>query len=464
MNIYRKNKGLMNKIHWKRVIPALAVLLLLAGGGSYFLLNDTSGGDKNLTASATGGSAADSAAQSADDPDIQFPPEADPALASASDAGEAVADETGPKVYQSVIDSGDTLGNILQAWLSPGEINSLVTSCKGVYAMNRIRQGQPYAVHTDSGEFVKFEYEIDNDTRLVVAKTETGFEAGKEEIEYDIVLHRVEGNIASSLFNAMLDAGENAQLAVNLADVFAWEINFIRDLREGDSFTLLAEKRYRDGEFKGYGKLLAANFVNQGTSYEAFLFTDADGNSQYFNAEGDSLRRAFLKAPLSFTRISSGFSNRRLHPVLLDWRSHPAIDYAAPTGTPVKAVGKGTVIFKGYTKAAGYHVKIQHLNKYETMYLHLSAFAKGLQKGSKVSQGQVIGFVGQTGYATGPHLDFRMKKNGTFVNPLKELSPRDNPVTKKEMPRYLAQQEVYRQFLENRRNLAEYSRKMIGEL
>jgi murein DD-endopeptidase MepM/ murein hydrolase activator NlpD len=260
----------------------------------------------------------------------------------------------------------------------------------------------------------------------------------------------------------MTENGEKAQLAASLADVFAWEINFIRDLRVGDNFTLLVEKRYRKGEFKDYGRILAAYFTNQGVVYEAFLFTDNAGQSHYFNGKGESLRRAFLKAPLAYDRISSGYTSRRLHPVLLDWRTHPAIDYAAPVGTPVKCVGKGVVIYTGYDKASGNIVKISHMNKYETSYLHLSAFAKGLRKGSAVAQGQVIGFVGQTGYATGPHLDFRMKKNGGYVNPLKEISPRSNPVNSAEKTHFAAIQETCRDFLEERRKLAEYSRLLIN--
>lgn len=363
-----------------------------------------------------------------------------------------------------VVGQGDTVGGILQAWLTSQEIAALDNACKNVHPLSRIKQGQAYIVHSQDGNFVSFEYEIDNDSRLLVMLGAEGFNAEKLEIEYEIRLHRVDGEIKSSLFQAMSEAGEKPALAVQLANVFAWEINFIRDIRGGDSFSLLVEKRYRDGEFKDYGKLLAASFISQSDKYEAFLFRDDDGNSQYFSRDGQSMRRAFLKAPLSYTRISSGYTNRRLHPVTMNWKAHPAIDYAAPIGTPVKSVGKGKITFMGYSKSAGNYVAVEHMNGYQTMYLHLNGFAKGLGKGSKVAQGQVIGFVGKTGYATGPHLDFRMKKDGGYVNPLVVLSPRETPVSKGEMQAYLDQVEIFLAFLEDRRNLAEYSRAMLTNI
>lgn len=376
----------------------------------------------------------------------------------------AAEDKLEPSSTCGAISRGDSVGSLLQAWLSPADIHAISEQAKGVYALNRVRVGQPYSVCTLGEKFLSFNYEINSDSTLVIRANDAGgYDVFKEDIQYDIVLHRVEGSIENNLFQSMIDLGETPSLAMSLANVFAWEVNFIRDIRAGDSFGLLVEKRYRDGEFKDYGKLLAATFTNQGTKYEAFAFTDKDGHTQYFNSSGESIRRAFLKAPLAFNRISSGFTNRRLHPVTMTWKAHPAIDYAAPTGTPVKAIGKGTVTFVGADNAAGKHIKVKHLNNYETMYLHLSAYAKGLKKGQKVAQGQVIGFVGKTGYATGPHLDFRMKKNGNYVNPLRELSPRDTPVTPSEMPLYTAQVELFRDFFAGKRDLAEYSRELLAK-
>ena len=366
-------------------------------------------------------------------------------------------EEEEPGVHRGVVSQGDTAGVLLQEWLPMEDVHSLVDACKNVYSLTRIRAGQPYMVYRDGEDFSRFEYEIDDDRRLVVCREDSRWVATVEDIHYDILLEKVEGTIDSSMFESMSDIGESPVLAVRLADVFAWEINFIRDIQPGDSFRVLLEKRYRDGEFKGYGKMLGAEFVNKGSKYEAFLFKDSFGNAAYFNAAGDSLKRAFLKAPLSFTRISSRFNLRRMHPVFHTVRAHPAVDYAAPTGTPVKAIGSGTVTFRGWGKGAGNYISLKHANGYESMYLHLSGFAKKLKKGGRVRQGEVIGYVGSTGYSTGPHLDFRMKKNGQFVNPEKILSPRDESVPAKMLAKYKAERDLCRLYMEGKKALTDYT-------
>ncbi len=352
--------------------------------------------------------------------------------------GEPAVAEASPVVVFETVQQGETAGGILQPYLSEGQIQAMADACEACFPLRRLRVGKPYEITIDKGEFVKFVYEIDADKKLIVETDGGAFTARLETIVYDVAVKLVEGTITSHLFQAVSDAGEEPVLAITLAEIFAWEINFIRDIHPGDSFRLLVEKRYRDGEFKGYGRILAASFTNQNVPFEAFGFRDAEGFPHYYNAKGESVKRAFLKAPLSFTRISSTFSPKRLHPILNVWRAHPGVDYAAPTGTPVKAVGGGTVTFKGSGKGAGNYIAIRHNNQYETMYLHLSRFAKGLEKGKKVAQGEVIGFVGSTGYATGPHLDFRMKKDGVYINPLTIASPRTDPVGKKDMAEFTA--------------------------
>jgi murein DD-endopeptidase MepM/ murein hydrolase activator NlpD len=337
------------------------------------------------------------------------------------------------------------------------DVHTMVTACEGVYSLGKLRAGQPYIVHENENGFARFEYEIDGDQRLIVTREDGNFAASLEKIEYEIRLERIEAEIDSSLFLTMSKLGESATLAVRIADIFAWEINFIRDVQPGDSFALLVEKRYRDGEFSGYGKLLAAEFINQQSKYEAYSFPDADGVSMYYNAAGDSVKRAFLKAPLSFTRISSQFNLKRVHPIFKEVRPHPAIDYAAPAGTPVKAIGNGVVTFRGWGKGAGNYIVLRHFNGYESMYLHLQGFAKGLAKGGKVQQGDVIGYVGSTGYSTGPHLDFRMKQNGKYVNPNALMTPRAEPVDKKNIATFKAQRDEYREYMTGRKDLAEYS-------
>jgi murein DD-endopeptidase MepM/ murein hydrolase activator NlpD len=337
----------------------------------------------------------------------------------------------------------------------------MVEASKKVYPLARLRAGQPYAVHKENGVFARFEYEIDGDSRLTVTRESTGesarWSARVEKIEYEVRLVKVEGEITSSLFETMAGLDENASLAVRLAEVFAWEINFIRDIQPGDSFRVLVEKRYRDGELKGYGAMPVAEFVNKKSKFEAYRFEDSFGNITYFNASGDSLKRAFLKAPLSFTRISSHFNLRRMHPIFQTVRPHPAVDYAAPKGTPVKAIGGGQVVFSGFNKGAGNYITLKHGNGYESMYLHLNGFAKNLKKGRRVRQGEIIGYVGSTGYSTGPHLDFRMKKNGQFVNPEKILSPRDESVPPKRLAVFKAERDTWRRYLEGEIALTEYS-------
>lgn len=383
------------------------------------------------------------------DPGIVLPPE------------DAPPDED-PNLVQGEIAAGDTAGALLQEWLGQSEIHAMAEACKNIYPLGRLRAGQPYSVHLEDGRFMRFEYEADSDRKLIVVREQDGenacWLARLEKIAYDIRLVRVEGEITSSLFEAMAAAGETPALAVRLAEIYAWEINFIRDIQVGDRFCLLVEKRYRDGEFKGYGTMPVAEFVNRNSKFEAYIYTDSFGNNSYFNAAGDSLKRAFLKAPLSYTRISSRFNLRRLHPIHKTVRPHPAVDYAAPTGTPVKAVGSGEVTFRGFNKGAGNYITVKHANGYESMYLHLSGFAKTLKKGNKVRQGEVIGYVGNTGYSTGPHLDFRMKKNGQFLNPEKVLSPRDESVPAKRLNAFKSSRDKWRNYLRGEIALSEYSR------
>jgi murein DD-endopeptidase MepM/ murein hydrolase activator NlpD len=196
---------------------------------------------------------------------------------------------------------------------------------------------------------------------------------------------------------------------------------------------VLVEKRYRDGRFWGYGKIQAAFFTNQGTLFKAFLYQDSNGEYGYYDEQGKSLQKSFLKAPLAFSHISSKFTRKRLHPILKEYRPHPGVDYAAPEGTPIKTVGDGTITHIGYNKGMGNYINVRHPNGYITEYNHMCKFAKGMKRQKQVSQGDVIGYVGMTGYATGPHLDFRMKKNGRLVDPLKHKSPPAKPVASDEM-------------------------------
>jgi murein DD-endopeptidase MepM/ murein hydrolase activator NlpD len=337
------------------------------------------------------------------------------------------------EIIKGTVAQGDTATGILGDYFTAGEIYELSKLCKSVFPLSRLSAGQAYRLCLSDDDFERFEYDIDHDEQLIITREAEDFSVQKVPIPYTTEAVGVRGKIETSLFEAVTSTGESDVLAMNLADIFAWDIDFILDIRQGDSFQALVEKRYREGQPAGYGRILAAEFTNQGETFQAFLYQDGDRRADYFDAEGQSLRKAFLKAPLSFSRISSGFTMRRFHPITKTWKSHPAIDYAAPPGTPIKSVGDGIITKKGYTRGNGNYIKIRHNSSYETLYLHMKGFARGIAQGKRVAQGQTIGYVGSTGLATGPHLCFRMRKNGAPVNPQRVKAPSVKPVSKENL-------------------------------
>jgi murein DD-endopeptidase MepM/ murein hydrolase activator NlpD len=332
--------------------------------------------------------------------------------------------------HQGTVKKGETISSLLGQWLTPQEIFILERQSKEIFALSKIREGRPYLVRTRDGVFHSFEYEIDRQERLVARAQTSGFSLVREPIAYQVETVVVCGTITSNLFAAADESGEAPELAMTLVDIFGWDVDFALDLRSGDTFKVILEKRYRDGALAGYGKVLAAELVNQGKTYQGFVFQNKDGELEYYDAKGRSLRRTFLKTPIDYGRISSGFSWNRFHPIKKEWCPHPAIDYAAPVGTPVRTVGDGTVAEAARNGASGRFLRIRHNSVYETAYGHLSRYARGIRKGAKVHQGQVIGYVGNTGMSTGPHLDFRMKRNGRYVNPRRVIAPASAPVPK----------------------------------
>ena len=330
----------------------------------------------------------------------------------------------------------DTLYSILNDnGITPKEISHLITDCKKTYDLNRVQPESSLELEIDTtGRIVKsLKYQIDEETLLSVQRSGDGFTAKKERIEYETKLTVQNGEISNSLFEAVVDAGLSPKMAINMGDIFAWDIDFNVDLRKEDRFTILFEKKYRDEKFVKDGQILCAQFINQGKTFWAVFFEDKDHHVDYYDLNGASLRKQFLKSPLRYTYISSGYSKRRLHPILKIYRPHLGIDYAAPVGTPVVAVGDGKIIFAGRKGGYGKFIKIRHNSTYTTMYGHLSRFAAGIKRNRYVKQGQLIGYVGSTGLSTGPHLDFRLLKNGKFVNPLTSNPPSANPVRKRYM-------------------------------
>lgn len=386
--------------------------------------------------------------------DSQSAPEPGPAA-----SAEPKEPETAPgeAVTHGVVEKGDTIAKVLGEVADEG-VSQYVNAARRVFPLRSFREGQPYVVVADpeTGRVKRFEYEIDSRRRLVVEGAEAP-EARVEPIEYVTLLSTAEGVIDDNLFQAVADIGESPQLALRLAELFGAEINFIRDLQEGDSFRILVEKRYREGEYKGYGRTLAASFTNKGKTFEAFLFRDGQKRAQHYNSKGENLHKTLLQAPLAFTRLTSRFTRSRLHPVLGTRRAHLGMDYAAPTGTPVKAVGDGVVLKRGWAGDYGNQIVIRHSAGLESMYAHLSGYARGLKQGQRVRQGQVIGFVGSTGLSTGPHLDFRLRQNGAFINPAKAINPRGEPVSPQNRAEFGKTVAKARDYLEGRRPLADYS-------
>ncbi|NCO51491.1 MAG: peptidoglycan DD-metalloendopeptidase family protein [Deltaproteobacteria bacterium] len=350
----------------------------------------------------------------------------------------------------ALVASGDTLTSLLGEFFTPQEIQIISQQSKNVFPVSAICAGQPYKICTTDKRFEQFIYEIDAEEQLIIRRDADSFQVERAPIVYDVQTELVRGQIDSSLFEAVTKLGESSELAMTLANIFAWDIDFVRDLRQGDSFSVLVEKRYREGKQTGYGKVLAADFRNNGELYRAFYFRDAEGVGSYYDEAGNSLRKAFLKAPLEFSRISSGYTNKRFHPITKSWKAHPAIDYAAAKGTPIKTVGDGTILRIGYTSGNGNFIEVRHNGGYKTMYLHMSRFAKGMSRGKRLSQGQVIGYVGSTGLATGPHLCFRMKRNDAPVNPYKVKAPAAKPVSTASMPLFQQQVAALRRELDRR--------------
>lgn len=301
------------------------------------------------------------------------------------------------------------------------ELFSITEASASVHNLKRIRTRRPYTIRLDQDDSVRsLSYSIDDDSVLSVSRDqEGGFTAKKLDVPYEKRIRHLGGVIEDNLVSSL----DDLLLALSLSDVFAWDIDFNTDLRNGDRFRIVAEALYLDGEFRKFGRILSAEFVNNKTTYRAYWF-ERNGVSGYYDDDGKSLRRAFLKAPLSFRRISSGYTNRRYHPILRRYRPHLGVDYAAPAGTPVSAPAAGTVVSRGYKGQNGRQIVIRHANGYRTYYGHLRSYAKGTKRGAKVNQGQVIGYVGSSGLSTGPHLDYRIKRNGKYINPLKLKAPR----------------------------------------
>lgn len=372
----------------------------------------------------------------------------------AGTAGVDIALARDTDVIDAVVPRNATLESLLRGHqVSAGLTSSVVEAVGSVFNPRELRANRPYQlVRSLDGLFREFRYEIDAD-RLLRVVTRAGA-TGEPRFDVEVVAIPKELTPAAmsaeitrerpSLIAAFDALGENVQLALQLAEILGGEIDFNSDLQPGDRLNVLFERALRDSEFAGYGQVEAVVLVNEGRRITGVRFAGPDGKSDWYDEEGRSLKRQFLRSPLPFEpRITSGFSYRRLHPVHGGYRAHPGIDYGAPYGSRVVAVASGLVLSADWSGEAGRTVRIRHAGGYETLYLHLSAFASGIRAGARVSQGDLIGRVGASGTATGAHLDYRIKKNGVYVNPLVELSrmPKGNPIPAESLDAFASQRD-----------------------
>lgn len=343
------------------------------------------------------------------------------------------------KIEYGKVKNNQYLSQILNdKGVSMATIDQIARNSKSIFDVRKIKSGENYAIFSSADTLSQpkyFVYENSAVDYTIFELTDTlGIYPGKKDVHTR--LRSASGVVETSLWNTMVDNRLDPILALELSDIYAWTIDFFA-IQKGDRFRVIYDELFVDSVSIGIGEIYATEFEHYGVPNYAFLF-DQDDRADYFDDKGQSLRKAFLKAPLQFSRISSRFSNSRMHPVLRIRRPHHGVDYAAPKGTPVMSIGDGTVVSKAYQKdGGGNYLKIKHNSVYTTTYMHLSGYAKGISSGSRVKQGQVIGFVGATGLASGPHLDFRVQKNGSYVDPLKVEAPPVEPVKEENMARYI---------------------------
>lgn len=342
--------------------------------------------------------------------------------------------EAGLKTICDTVEKGETLFKIFSKHdLQMKEVLSIKKATLEVHPVRKLQAGRPYRFELDEdGRVSSFQYWIDDDSLLDIRRGDEGFHARKEAIPYEKRTLVLEGTIEENLICSMGEGREHLSLALELSDIYAWDIDFTTDLQKGDSWRIVAEGMYLDGKFRKFGNILAAEFQSKGRKYKAYRY-DGGGGQAYYDEEGNSLKKMFLKAPLSFRRISSYYSLRRYHPVLKIGRPHRGLDYAAARGTPVSSVGSGVVLFAGRRGQYGNFVVIRHPNNWTTCYGHLARISSSIRRGRAVEQGQVIGYVGSTGLATGPHLHFEVKHCGRNLDPLSVVFPGGGVIPKSEM-------------------------------
>jgi murein DD-endopeptidase MepM/ murein hydrolase activator NlpD len=431
------NKALTRALRHRGVVPCLAVglaLLAIWGLGSLAPTSDT-----ELPADGVGGPAEKPLA------DVLAPLPLD--MGAPDGLGSFVRDERCPLLpieelgplfrrdegpVEMRIGRGQTFYEALAARdVAHSDIMALVKACKEFRDLRKVRSGELFRVHVNTdGGLQSLGFDLDEESHVIWMRD--GDTYTREDFTYPVEhrLMAVGGTIEVSLYASLQKLDAPLDLAPKMSDILGWDIDFSRDLRKGDTFRILYEEVWKDGELVRTGQILGVEMENRGQPRSAFLFTSADGRPGYYDSQGNNMAKQLMRAPVQYSRISSGFSYRRFHPVLKRYMPHLGVDYAAPLGTPVRAAGDGTILAATRKEGNGRYIQIRHTNaEYETYYLHLSRFAKGIKRGTRVTQGQIIGYVGASGYASGPHLDFRVKRGGKFVNPRKLKLPAAAPVS-----------------------------------
>lgn len=345
-----------------------------------------------------------------------------------------------------VIEQGDTLNQVFQRFGLPSEcVTQWQKSCRDFCQMSQLQPGDELDIQVSNQDQqpVRFVFSSVGGSTYTFHKLKNSWECNEDVRHPTKIVDAAGGAITDNLYDSCIRAGMTPGLIMELADLFAYDIDFNTDLHEGDTFAVYFEQQVKDGKTVHAGPVLAAQMVVGGEPYNAFFYQMSDGYKGYFDSEGRSLKKLFLRAPLSYSRISSTFSYKRFHPISKTFRPHLGIDYAAPAGAPVSSLGEGTVTFMGRKGGFGKFIEVQHGNSYKTTYGHLADYAKGLRAGSKVAQGDVIGYVGSSGISTGPHLDFRFYRNGKPLDFLKTEFPRARSISKTLLSDFQKKREIY---------------------
>ncbi|MCI0996410.1 peptidoglycan DD-metalloendopeptidase family protein [Pseudomonas corrugata] len=374
-------------------------------------------------------------------PFAQIDDSADDTTEAAQAQPPAVEEKKEPGHREVIVAKGDTLSTLFEkVGLPAASVHEVLASDKQAKQFTQLKHGQKLEFELNpEGQLTNLHTKLSDLESITLTKNDKGYVFNRVTAKPTVRSAYVHGVINSSLSQSAARAGLSHSLTMDMASVFGYDIDFAQDIRQGDEFDVIYEQKVVNGKSVGNGPILSARFTNRGKTYTAVRYTNKQGNSSYYTADGNSMRKAFIRTPVDFARISSKFSAGRKHPILNKIRAHKGVDYAAPRGTPIKAAGDGKVLLAGRRGGYGNTVIIQHGNTYRTLYGHMQGFAKGVTTGSTVKQGQVIGYIGTTGLSTGPHLHYEFQVNGVHVDPLGQKLPMADPIAKSERARFLAQ-------------------------